>query len=198
MKAKYIPNILSVLRLFMALAFAAVFIFLPERLYIAVIIFVAAGVTDVVDGYLARRNGWITEAGKILDPLADKLMQIIALICTVAGGLVPWWLLLPIILKELTMGIGSVVFYRMFRTVGVSRNYGKAYTVLFYVAIAAIIVFDSWFKGHHWVKYVLCLATAISGWVAIVLYYITYLKGKLFNKSRKDKSGEQSSGKDKL
>ena len=180
MKAKHIPNILSVLRLLMALAFAAVFVVLPERLYIAVIVFVAAGVTDVVDGYLARRNGWITDAGKILDPLADKLMQIIALICTVARGLVPWWLLLPIVLKELTMGIGSVVFYRMFGTIGVSKNYGKAYTVLFYFAIAAIIVFDPWLADHHWVKYVLCLATAVSGWVAIVLYYITYLKGKLF------------------
>jgi len=188
MKAKYIPNILSVLRLLMSFAFAAVFIWLPDKLYIAVIIFVVAGITDIVDGILARRFNWITDAGKILDPLADKTMQVIALICTVASGLVPWWLLLPIVLKELTMGVGSVVFYRMFRTIGVSKNYGKAYTVLFYVAIAAILVFDQWFQSHEWVKYVLCLATAASGWAAIVLYYITYLKGKLFKRNRKDEA----------
>lgn len=189
MKAKYIPNILSVLRLIMALAFAAVFIWLPDKLYIAVIIFIVGGITDVIDGILARRFNWITNAGKILDPLADKLMQVIALVCTVASGLVPWWLLLPIVLKELTMGVGSVIFYRMFKTIGVSKNYGKAYTVLFYVVIAAIIVFDGWFATHMWVKYILCLATAASGWLAIVLYYITYLKGKL---GKKNKAGAKT------
>lgn len=187
MKAKYIPNILSVLRLLMALAFAAVFILLPDKLYIAVIIFVVAGVTDVVDGMLARRFNWITTAGKILDPLADKLMQVVALVCTVVGGLVPWWLLLPIVLKELTMAVGSVIYYRMFKTVGVSKNYGKSYTVLFYVVIAAVIVFDGWFAAHEWVKYVLCLATAACGWMAIVLYYITYLKGKLGRRNKPEK-----------
>lgn len=193
MKAKYIPNVLSVLRLIMAFAFAAVFIWLPEKLYIAVIIFVLAGITDVVDGTLARKFNWITNAGKILDPLADKLMQVIALICTVVSGLVPWWLLLPIVLKELTMGVGSVIFYRMFKTIGVSKNYGKAYTVLFYVVIAAIIVFDPWFAVHEWVKYVLCIITAASGWMAIVLYYITYLKGKLGKKNR-EKLSEKENG----
>ncbi len=193
MKAKYIPNVLSVLRLMMAFAFAAVFIWLPDKLYIAVIIFIVAGVTDVIDGTLARKFNWITNAGKILDPLADKLMQVVALICTVASGLVPWWLLLPIVLKELTMGVGSVIFYRMFKTIGVSKNYGKAYTVLFYVVIAAIIVFDPWFSAHEWVKYVLCLLTAASGWLAIVLYYITYLKGKLGKKNR-EKLSEKENG----
>lgn len=187
MKAKYIPNILSVLRLLMSFAFAAVFIWAPdEKLYIAVIIFVVAGITDVVDGILARRNNWITEAGKILDPLADKLMQCTALICVVARKLVPWWILIPIILKELTMGVGSVVFYKMFRQIGVAKNYGKAYTVIFYVVIAAIIVFyKPWFQYNEWAIYALCIITAVAGFVAIVLYYRSYLKGKLGKKNRK-------------
>ncbi len=189
MKARYIPNILSVFRLLMALAFAAVFVLLPDKLYIAVIVFVVGGITDITDGILARRFNWITTAGKILDPLADKLMQIVALVCTVAGGLVPWWLLMPIVLKELTMAAGSIIYYRMFGTVGVSKSYGKSYTVLFYVLIAAIIVFDGWFATHEWVKYVLCLVTAASGWMAIVLYYITYLKG---NPGKKNKPENKS------
>ena len=89
MKAKYIPNILSVLRILMAIAFALVFILWPDRFYVAVIIFVVAGATDVLDGILARRFGWITNAGKILDPLADKLMQLTALVCLHFSGLIP-------------------------------------------------------------------------------------------------------------
>lgn len=183
MKAKYIPNILSIMRIIMAFVFVA--LWARDYFGIAVIVFIVAGITDVVDGILARRFGWITNAGKILDPLADKLMQVVALLCLFlsnfdkAGNapLVPWWLLLPIVLKEIIMGIGSIVFYKKFKTIGVSKNYGKAYTVLFYVVIAAIIVFDAWFITHIWVKYILCALTAASGWVAIVLYYITYLKG---------------------
>lgn len=174
------------MRLCMSLAFAAVFIWMPDKLYIAVIIFVVAGITDVVDGILARKNNWITEAGKILDPLADKLMQCTALICVVVRGLVPWWILVPIILKEVTMGAGSILFYKMFNKIGVSKNYGKAYTVLFYVVIAAIIVFyDSFFKYNEWAVYALCILTAAAGFAAIVLYYKTYLKGKLSRKNRK-------------
>ncbi len=186
MKAKYIPNILSVIRLIMSFAFAAVFIWAPDRLWIAVVIFTLAGLTDVVDGILARRNNWITEAGKILDPLADKLMQCTALLCVVLRGLVPWWILVPIIFKELTMGVGSVIFYKMFKEIGVSKNYGKAYTVIFYVVIAAIIVFyDSWFKYNEWAIYALCIITALTGFAAIVMYYMSYLKGKLLKKNRK-------------
>ncbi len=51
--------------------------------------------------------------------------------------------------------------------------------MLFYTAIGAVIVFDGWFSDNQWAKFVLCLAVALSGAMAIVLYYITYLKGKL-------------------
>ena len=51
-------------------------------------------------------------------------------------------------------------------------------------------MFDAWFATHEWVKYVLCIATAASGFAAIVLYYITYLKGKLGKKGRELTEGE--------
>ena len=173
------------MRILMAIAFAVLWV--RDLFGIAVVLFVLAGVTDIVDGFLARRFGWITTAGKILDPVADKLMQIVALLCLFQSGLgetkseplIPWWLLLPIVMKELVMGAGAIVFFRRFKEIGVSKNYGKAYTVIFYVVVAAIIVFHSWFVSHLWVKYVLCAITALSGWVAIVLYYITYLKGTI-------------------
>ena len=71
MKLKYIPNILSVIRLALVGVFIAVFFGLDYEFknQIALSIFVLAGLTDVVDGFLARRFGWITDAGKILDPL---------------------------------------------------------------------------------------------------------------------------------
>ena len=74
----------------------------------------------------------------------------------------------------------------MFKQIGVTKNYGKAYTVIFYVVIAAIIVFyKPWFQYNEWAIYALCIITAAAGFVAIVLYYRSYLKGKLGKKNRK-------------
>ncbi len=76
-----IPNILTVGRLLAAPAFALVFVFLPRPLAdtVALVLFVLAALTDYVDGYLARRWNQITAFGRMLDPIADKAMVIMAL-----------------------------------------------------------------------------------------------------------------------
>ena len=79
-KMKNIPNILSVIRIILVLVFVVVF-FLPISKIWALIVFLTAGATDVVDGFLARKFNWITDLGKILDPFADKLMQCTVLVC---------------------------------------------------------------------------------------------------------------------
>ena len=179
-----LPNILTMIRIILV---PVVLVLIFKDLMIpALIVFLVACFTDLADGYIARHYNLITKTGIWLDPLADKLMQCTALICVVARKLVPWWILIPIILKELTMGVGSVVFYKMFKQIGVAKNYGKAYTVIFYVVIAAIIVFyKPWFQYNEWATYALCIITAAAGFVAIVLYYRSYLKGKLGKKNRK-------------
>ena len=144
----------------------------------AVAIFVAAGITDILDGFLARRFSFVTEAGKILDPIADKAMQLSALIACVISDLIPLWLVFPIALKELIMGIGSIIYYKKTKSIGVSENYGKAYTVLFYVMVASFIIFDDWFSVHYFAKYALCILVALSGLSAIVLYYKSYLRDR--------------------
>ena len=68
---KHIPNVLTVLRLFMVPLFLIVYFMVSP--IVALPISWLAALTDVLDGYLARRNGWITRLGKLLDPIADKL-----------------------------------------------------------------------------------------------------------------------------
>ena len=87
-----VPNCLTILRIFMVPVF--VVFMLADVLggadrYIAGILFIAASLTDTLDGYLARKNNQITVFGKFMDPLADKLLVCSAMICLVELGQLP-------------------------------------------------------------------------------------------------------------
>ncbi|MBQ7836252.1 MAG: CDP-alcohol phosphatidyltransferase family protein [Clostridia bacterium] len=183
MKAKYIPNILSVIRIILSFAFAAVFVWwYPDGVLWAAVIFVVAGLSDVVDGILARRFGWITDAGKLLDPIADKLMQCVSLICLVAREILPIWILIVVLIKEILMGCGAIVLFKKSHEIGVAKNYGKAYTVLFYAVVFLFLCFGNIIKENIIATFVLCAAMAALGLGAVVLYYISYLKNKMTGK----------------
>lgn len=123
MKLKNIPNILSVIRILLVGLF--IFVFFnnyPDNLLWALVVFLTAGLTDVIDGFLARRFNWITNLGKILDPFADKLMQCTVLICMLTKKLIPAWLVIPFILKEFLMLLGGLLIIKKRSVVVVSKN----------------------------------------------------------------------------
>ncbi len=134
-----IPNILTTLRLLMVPVFAYTLVEL-ERPFTALLVFLLAGLTDVVDGIIARKFNMITKIGKVYDPLVDKIMQITAIICLAYVKIVPDWVIWFILFKEGTMIIGGCILY--FNNVVIQSDwYGKCATVTFYAIIVAIIVF---------------------------------------------------------
>jgi cardiolipin synthase len=138
-----IPNILTTIRFLLVPVFVYFFFSdLENSYFISAIIFIFAGVTDVLDGYIARKCNMITKWGKLLDPLADKLMQLTVIFCLTYRGLVPLWAIYIILTKEILMVLGSILLYRDEIVVSATW-YGKAATVLFYLAILAIILLDT-------------------------------------------------------
>ncbi|MBE6554801.1 MAG: CDP-diacylglycerol--glycerol-3-phosphate 3-phosphatidyltransferase [Ruminococcaceae bacterium] len=135
---KNIPNILTVLRLFCVPSFICLFFLVAP--VAALPVFLLAGLTDVLDGYLARKNGWTSTFGKVLDPIADKLMQCAVLICFAVNGYLSVWLALPFILKEVAQGILSIAMFQRRNVHTVSRWYGKAAVSIFYFAVSATIL----------------------------------------------------------
>ena len=187
MKAKYIPNVLSVIRIILVFVFAAVFFLYPDKRWIALIIFVTSGVTDVIDGRLARRNNWVTQLGKILDPVADKMMQVAVLLCAFIAGYVPMWIFLFYAVKELLMAIGSVMFFKRSREIGMSMRFGKFSVVLFYVVIGLLILLGMLdVKLPELVKHGMCAACAIVAVLSMVFYYRAYLKAEKDEKETKN------------
>ena len=108
-----VPNALSVLRLFLVPVFVLVFFADFEGAYYAA-------------GYIARKYQRITKLGRLLDPLADKLMKGAASVCLAVAGVIPVWAVLLIYFKELSMLAGTLLFYKRMRDVPASNLLGKA------------------------------------------------------------------------
>lgn len=137
-----IPNLLSLFRLVLTPVFAAVFFSpLPDARRWASAVYLAAFLTDIFDGWIARHFHQITRLGRILDPLADKLMTFCVIVCITVDGIIPLWAVVVFFLKELTMSIGGLLMYRKIGDVISANLLGKASTGLFFVVCAALVLF---------------------------------------------------------
>lgn len=129
---KQIPNMLSVFRLILIGVFIA--LFKNERYLLSFFVYIFAFGTDILDGWLARRNNWITNVGKVLDPLADKLMLIAVLACFWFKGVIPLYIMLIILAKDAIMIIVGGILYSK-HVVVYADWFGKIATGLFVGAI---------------------------------------------------------------
>ena len=177
LKLKHIPNILSIIRILLVGVFICLFFLdYPRNLPYALLVFILAGVTEVVDGFLARKFNWISNLGKVLDPLADKLMQCTVLICMLIKSLIPAWLVIPFILKEVLMLLGGLFIFRKRSVLVVSNVYGKATVVVFYIAIIFCILKRDFLAETPMVLYAICGAVLVLAVSALVNYAIEYLR----------------------
>ena len=111
----------------------------PASCLAAAVLFVLAALTDLLDGYLARRMNLVTPMGKFLDPLADKLLVVSALVMLVAAGWVPAWASILIIARELTVtGLRAIAVEH--GTVIAADKLGKLKTVTQTVALSLLIL----------------------------------------------------------
>ena len=131
-----IPNILTVIRFIIIPVFG--FYLYNEQYYISILLFTLGGITDILDGYIARKFNLITSFGKLADPLADKLMQLTALVLLTMQNLIPIVFLIIIVAKEIFMVMGSISLYKKENFVVSANWYGKLTTVIFYVVIVMI------------------------------------------------------------
>ena len=176
MKLKHIPNILSIIRICLVFVFIA--LFFADMIYAALFVFLLAGATDVLDGYLARRNGWISNLGKILDPFADKLMQCTVLVCLFIKHYIPLWFVLPFIIKEVLMLLLGAIVIKRRSVVVVSKWYGKLTVCLFYGTIVLAVLLKDFLLDNPLIAvlfFIPAVAFAIFSLASYVKQY-AYLK----------------------
>ena len=180
---KHIPNILSICRI---LLIPVIVISVCLNNYVlALIVFTISSLTDIVDGYIARNFDAITNVGKLLDPLADKLTQLAMVATLVWTDVINGWILAVLLTKELIMISGAAFLYGK-SVVVYSRWYGKLATVLLYLSIVVSLLFKQFnlssglFSNISNTLYVITLTVTIFALIA-------YVKA-LYNKGLIDKS----------
>ena len=136
-----IPNILSICRILMIIS--VVVLFVNELYLISGIVLIVSGITDILDGFIARRFNMVSALGKALDPFADKLTQFAVLICLTFMNK---YVLIPFVILVLRDGFmlltGLSIFKKTHNTFS-ARWYGKVATVFTYALMCAMLVFKT-------------------------------------------------------
>jgi CDP-diacylglycerol--glycerol-3-phosphate 3-phosphatidyltransferase len=178
-----LPNKLTISRFVLTIAFLVV-MFSQVRFHetIALVLFIAGGVSDFLDGYLARRHKLITNFGILMDPLADKVMVCSAFIAFVGLKWIPAWMVVIVVARELAI-TGLRLLAASKSVVLAAEGYGKHKTISQIVAIIAILVLASYEQwgalgpavfgvelfGGPWIKWF----TQISIWLAVGLTFVS-------------------------
>lgn len=161
-----LPNKLTVLRVIMVPFFVA-FMLIPSlggagNKYIALALFCIASFTDFLDGYLARRDNLVTNFGKFMDPLADKLLVCSALICLIPAGKLETWIVLVIIAREFI--ISGFRLVASDNGIVIAASYWGKFKTVSHMTMIILLILDLPF---------LWIITEIIKWIAVALTIIS-------------------------
>jgi cardiolipin synthase (CMP-forming) len=166
-----VPNLLSGVRLASVPVF--VWLFVTDREEAAVIIYGAGAATDWVDGYVARRTGSVTELGKLLDPLADRVFILALALALLLRGALPAWLGAIIIVRDVAvLGLWPVVDRRSARRIRVNFV-GKAATAALLVGLTGLAVAETRWSFGGWTRGIGLASTGVGAvlyWASGIMY----------------------------
>ena len=181
-----IPNILSYIRIILIIPFTI--LFLNKRYEASAIVIVLSGLSDCVDGFLARKLNQITQLGKMLDPVADKLTLLAVAVCLSVIEPIIFPVITILALKDILMLIGASLLLKNRIMPVASAWYGKLGTICFYISVAAIVIFDMILKFENFfvVAYIMLSITAVIMIYSLIRYYLIF---KALLKEHKENNG---------
>lgn len=154
-----LPNLLTMFRFVLIPVY--IYFIIQGLLYEALAVVIVAGITDVLDGYIARKRQQVTVIGKMLDPLADKTLMIVVVLSFVYLRFIPWQAALLLFIREAAMIAGSAIFhFRGYKTVP-ANVLGKLTTVLYYLAIVFIFLQLQFAVTYLWAVIIFSFLTSI-------------------------------------
>ena len=167
-----IPNIMSVIRILMIPLLVWVYC-VKKDLTLAFVLFTISAFTDVADGFIARRFNMITEIGKILDPIADKLTQAAVIFCLcITIKTVDMWILLGVlVVKEIAMFVMGLVSLKAVDEINGAKWFGKLSTVVIFLVVGFNSLFPNIPPIFHRISIILAICFMSLSLVKYALFY---------------------------
>ena len=160
-----IPNALTLLRIALIPVFVSFLIY--DKIEFAIVTFIVAGVTDALDGAVARMTNTKTQLGVLLDPLADKMLVLSALIALTILERIPLWLTVAVLGRDLVIVSGSVILYRMGHREKIRPTLIGKLTTFFLLALLVVALIGLYVGGEPalmpWLVWITTALVAVSG-----------------------------------
>lgn len=171
-----IPNFLSMIRI---LLIPVIYVLYHQGQDAwAVWVIALSALTDVVDGKIARRFHMVSDFGKILDPIADKLTQVVMIVCLLERHSQLRPVLILFVLKELAMAISGYIVIQKKNVVNSAKWYGKLSTVVLYGVMMSLILFPGMSETAVTVLCLICCLVMLQSLVQYLMFY-----GRLLRKA---------------
>lgn len=160
-----LPNKITMFRIFMVPLFVLSMYFMKDNTWIPLLIFVIASISDALDGYIARKYSLITNFGKLMDPLADKILTITAMLMIMDRGDMPAWILVVILSREFfILGLRQLAGFSKIAIAASSLGKIKTITQMSTIIIYFLsLKFSSLEPVYNVFMYLMMVATVISG-----------------------------------
>ena len=178
-----VPNLLTMIRMLLIPVYWV--LMMHDHYYWALAVYVVASLTDLADGYIARKYHLITDFGKLLDPLADKLMVLSVMLSMVLKGILPLAPFIILAAKEGLMVLGGVFMLRQ-GVVVYAQKIGK-YAQLAVVCSLILSFFHAFFDGLGFRLHVYLLWIAVALTLCALVFYAANCVRQLKEKHKKDK-----------
>jgi cardiolipin synthase len=180
---KKLPNLLTLLRI---VAVPVLILFLREREYaIGVAIFVGAGITDGLDGWIAKKFNCVTRLGSILDPIADKVLIVSTYAVLVLLGDLPFWLLLLIVFRDVGIIGGYLILDTLHGSVPLHPSFlSKVNTVLQIILVTVVLIDRAGWVHLPWLNEYLIVLVGLTTLASGIHYvYLWFIRGTENNNS---------------
>lgn len=175
MSLRQLPNIICIGRILLVVPIAM--LLYRGEFAQTLVLFGVAAFSDALDGFLAKRFGWTTELGKVLDPLADKLLLVTVFITMAAAGYTPVWLAFAVVARDVVIGVGALTFYWLFGPLhGRPTAVSKLNTLLQLIYVLAAIASLAFAWPGEAVVLAAGAAVFVTTCISGIDYVMTYIR----------------------
>ncbi len=166
LRARDIPNLISIARVI--LVFPVIWLLLNHHYQSAMLLFFVAGISDALDGFLARQFKWQSRLGGMLDPLADKFLLVSAYLCLGWLEVLPWWLVGLIVLRDVVIVAGAVAYNFRVQQLDAQPSLISKLNTGLQIFLVLLVVYGLGFSHEFswlipWVVWAVAVTTVLSG-----------------------------------